>query len=294
MEEQTFGPIRFIPGSNGGRYPNCHSIFVEGANVLIDPGADRKVLKALKQEKKISQIWLTHWHEDHILNLDLFEDIPLYISEAAAVPLQDINAFMDAYGASENLKSLWKPVMEKQFHFKPRKPAGYLKAARGEEIGPVHVDIIDTPGHAVGHLSFYFPENDVLVLGDYDLSGFGPWYGDAGSDIEQTIASVKRLEEIDAKICLASHETGVFIRPEKDLWDKYLAVIDKREEKILELLSSPRTLEELVNSWVIYGKLKEPLAFYQFGERGHIIKHLDRLIGCGQVVSDGEAFKGVY
>jgi glyoxylase-like metal-dependent hydrolase (beta-lactamase superfamily II) len=291
MDEQTFGHIRFIPGSNGGRYPNCHSIFVEGANVLIDPGADRKVLKALKEEKKISQIWLTHWHEDHILNLDLFEDIPLYTSQAAAVPLQDINAFMDAYGASEELKSLWKPVMEKQFHFRPRKPAGYLKAATGEEIGPVHVDIIDTPGHAVGHLSFYFPENDVLVMGDYDLSGFGPWYGDADSDIKQTIASVKRLEEIDARICLASHETGVFIHPEKDLWNKDLAVIDKRQEKILKLLSSPQTLEELVNSWVIYEKPREPLVFYQFGERGHIIKHLDRLIAGGQVVSDGEVFE---
>jgi hypothetical protein len=50
-------------------------------------------------------------------------------------------------------------------------------------------------------------------------------------------------------------------------------------------------LEELVNSWVIYGKPKEPLIFYQFGERGHIIKHLDRLIERGQVVSDGEAFE---
>lgn len=290
MEEKTFGPIRFIPGSNGGHYPNCHSVFVEGANVLIDPGADRKVLKALRQEKNINQIWLTHWHEDHILNLDLFDDVPLYTSRAAAGPLQDLEAFMDAYGASYEIRDLWKPVMEKEFHFKPRKPEGFLKPARGFEIGPLSVDIIDTPGHAVGHLSFYFPENDVLLFGDYDLSGFGPWYGDAGSDIEQTIASVKRLEEIDAQICLVSHETGVFIRPEKELWDKYLAVIDKREEKILEFLSSPQTLEALVNYWVIYGKPREPLVFYQFGERGHIIKHLDRLIAQGKLVSDGETF----
>ncbi len=293
MEEQAFGPIRFIPGSNGGRYPNCHSVFIEGADVLIDPGADRNALKALRQEKRINQVWLTHWHEDHIMNLDLFEDVPLYTSEAAAGPLGDMEAFMDAYGAGEEIRDLWKPLMEKAFHFRPRQPAGYLKAGKGVEIGPLRVDIIDTPGHAVGHLSFYFPENDVLLSGDYDLSGFGPWYGDVGSDIEQTLASIKRLEEIEAEICLTPHETGVFVRPAKELWEKYAAVIDKREEKILELLSTPQTLETLVDSWVIYGKPREPLAFYQFGERGHITKHLDRLIAEGRVASDGKTFERV-
>ncbi|MCF8025749.1 MAG: hypothetical protein K9K82_09710, partial [Desulfobacteraceae bacterium] len=42
-------------------------------------------------------------------------------------------------------------------------------------------------------------------------------------------------------------------------------------------------------AWVVYGKPRKPLAlFYQFGERVHIIKHLDRLIARGEVASYGE------
>ena len=290
MKEQEFGPIQFIPGCKGGRYPNCHSVFIQGANVLIDPGADRRRLKALRQEKKIYQVWLTHWHEDHIMNLDLFEDVPLYTSKAAAEPLKNIEAFMDAYGVPEGLKTLWKPVMEDNFHFKPRQPAGYLESYRGIELDPVTVDIIETPGHAAGHLSFLFREPDVLLLGDYDLSSFGPWYGDVGSSIEETMASIAYLKEIGAGTCLASHEQGIFLHPEKE-WEEYSGIIDKREEKIWELLSSPQTIDTLVDSWIIYGKPKEPLEFYQFGERAHIIKHLDRMVAKGEVISDGVNFQ---
>ena len=28
-EEVRFGPVVFIPGDNGGRYPLCHSLYVE-------------------------------------------------------------------------------------------------------------------------------------------------------------------------------------------------------------------------------------------------------------------------
>ena len=36
-EWQQFGPVWFIPGENHGKYPFCHSVYVEGAGVLIDP-----------------------------------------------------------------------------------------------------------------------------------------------------------------------------------------------------------------------------------------------------------------
>jgi len=37
MEEKKFSPIRFIPGINQGKYPYCHSVYIEGAKILIDP-----------------------------------------------------------------------------------------------------------------------------------------------------------------------------------------------------------------------------------------------------------------
>ena len=35
--EQNFGPVRIIPGPNKGRYPYCHSVYIEGAGVRPGP-----------------------------------------------------------------------------------------------------------------------------------------------------------------------------------------------------------------------------------------------------------------
>jgi hypothetical protein len=92
------------------------------------------------------------------------------------------------------------------------------------------------------------------------------------------------LKRTPAEVFLTSHETGVFIGDPGKLWDDYLEVIQERERKLLDLLKEPRTIEEIVGSWIIYGREREPKAFFEFGERGLMEKHLDRLIKSGVVV----------
>ena len=91
MTEKLFGPVRFIAGKDNGKYPYCHSIYIEGAGVLIDPACDRDSLKKLKETAGVKMVWLSHWHEDHIADLDLFDDLPLWISKADAGPLADMD-----------------------------------------------------------------------------------------------------------------------------------------------------------------------------------------------------------
>ena len=50
MEDRTFGPIRFLAGENRGRYPFCHSLYIEGAGILIDPSSSRERLLRLRAE----------------------------------------------------------------------------------------------------------------------------------------------------------------------------------------------------------------------------------------------------
>jgi len=45
MEEKHFGPVWFIPGENKGKYPFCHSVYIEGECILIDPASDRNRLE---------------------------------------------------------------------------------------------------------------------------------------------------------------------------------------------------------------------------------------------------------
>ena len=75
------------------------------------------------------------------------------------------------------------------------------------------VDVIATPGHTPGHLAFFFREASLLFAGDYDLTRFGPWYGDLFSSIEQTRASIDLLQKIPAGVVMTGHETGLFVQP---------------------------------------------------------------------------------
>jgi hypothetical protein len=41
-----------------------------------------------------------------------------------------------------------------------------------------------------------------------------------------------------------------------------------------------------VEAWIIYGRSREPRAFYELGERALMKKHLDRLMRLGRVVQE--------
>jgi glyoxylase-like metal-dependent hydrolase (beta-lactamase superfamily II) len=291
MKERQFGPVTFIPGEKQGKYPFCHSIFLQGAGVLIDPASDRKKLRELRQHSKVKEVWLSHWHEDHLMHLDLFEDLPLGISERDALPLSDLDLFMESYGElSEGEQAHWKAVLVEQFHFRPRKPARFLRNGDVIHFDSVTVEVIGTPGHTPGHTAFLFREPEVLFLGDYDLTRFGPWYGDVHASIEETMKSVNYLRTIPAKVWLTCHETGVFEEEPGPLWDAYLDVIRKRERKLLALLTEPRTFAEIVGAWIVYGKPREPKAFWELGERLLMKKHLEKLINEGTVIMQGERY----
>jgi glyoxylase-like metal-dependent hydrolase (beta-lactamase superfamily II) len=284
MKERQFGPIRFIPGENKGKYPYCHSLFIEGAGILIDPSSDREKLKRLKQESDVNAIWLSHWHEDHFMHLDLFDDLPLWISRPDAPQLSDVELFLDGYGIENgDYRRKWRELVKEMFHYRPRKPAGYLEADQIIKLDSLTVEVLHTPGHTPGHLCFLFREPAVLFLGDYDLTPFGPWYGDRDSSIQQTIASVERLKNIPAGIWLTSHETGVFEEAPADLWDEYLAVIHQREAKLLAHLEKPRTMQEIVEAWIVYRRAREPAEFYEFAERAIMQKHLEILMANSTV-----------
>ncbi|MBW1868476.1 MAG: MBL fold metallo-hydrolase [Deltaproteobacteria bacterium] len=290
-KETHFGPVLFIPGENRGRYPNCHSIYIEGDKVLIDPASDRERLIQLRKDPGVEAVWLTHWHEDHFMHLDLFDDIPLLISEQDAPPLSDLEIFMDAYGMGDNhAREYWRPVLEQAFHFKPRRPKHFLRVGDVIHLKSGTVEVIGTPGHTPGHVSFFFPGPEVLLLGDYDLTKFGPWYGDLNSSIRETINSVERLRKVPARVWLASHETGIFEEEPGTIWDKYLSVIAEREGKLIDLLKTPRTLEQIVAACIVYGRPREPKMFFELGERGHMKKHLEKLMKEGLVVKDGDYY----
>ena len=284
-----FGRIRFICGDNGGKYPFNHSLYLEGKNarVIIDPSCGLQKLSDLKKQDGVDQVWLSHWHEDHMGFLNLFDNCTLRISERDFPPLTNMGIFLDWYGIKEKqLRELWENIMLNNFNYHPQKEASFLQDEENIELGSLAVHVIATPGHTPGHLSFFFPDEEILFLGDYDLTSFGPWYGDVYSSIDETIKSIHKLKSIPARRWVASHNTGLFEENPGKLWDDYENIIYQREEKIVNFLKEPKTMEEILAAWLIYGRPREPKEFFEFNERALVSKHIEYLERRGKIALD--------
>jgi glyoxylase-like metal-dependent hydrolase (beta-lactamase superfamily II) len=291
ISEKHFGPIWFIPGENKGKYPFCHSIYIEGPGILIDPASNRERLMELKKDPGVNTIWLSHWHEDHFMHLDLFDELALMVSKEDAAPLADMESFLDGYGIEPDARDEWRTLAKDIFHFHPRKPHAFLPVGSSSSFGSIQVEFLAAPGHTPGSVVLRFPDQDILFMADYDLTPFGPWYGDVGSSIEDTISTIKMLQQIPASIWLTSHEQGVFEDPPGALWQTYLDVIYRREDKLLALLERPCTIDDIVNAWIVYRKPREPLSFYTFTEKALMSKHLEWLMRKGIVEHDNGRYK---
>ena len=147
MKEKHFGPIWFIPGEQGGRYPFCHSVYVEGAGIVIDPASDRERLSQLRADPGVTSVWLSHWHEDHLMHLDLFEDVPLWISAPDAPPLADPDSFIDAYGMEgADQRAYWREILAAELHVRPRQPSGFLTEGTEILMDSLTIEVLSTPG----------------------------------------------------------------------------------------------------------------------------------------------------
>lgn len=285
MEPRKFGRINVIPGRKESRYPFCTSLFIDDdRKAVIDPGSDEELLKDLAARNRIDALICTHYHEDHTAFNHLFEDAPLWVHESEEFCYRFYSTLIHCYGVDDSpYTRQWRDLLVGQFHYRERTPERTFKDGEVLDFGRTRATVVHTPGHTMGHCSLHFPDEGILFLGDLDLTPFGPWYGDRVSSIDQTISSMERLLKIPADIYITSHEMGIIEGDISGLAQQYLEVINERDRKVLEILEEPKTLDEIVNRWIIYGKEREPVFFFEMGERGMIAKHLERLIREGRV-----------
>ena len=52
-----------------------------------------------------------------------------------------------------------------------------------------------------------------------------------------------------------------------------------------------RTLDDIAEACIVYGRPREPRAFFEFGERALMKKHLERLEKNGRIVHDGNYYR---
>lgn len=109
-----------------------------GETVVVDPGAAAPALvEAARRGWRITQIWNTHWHGDHIGGNE-------EVRRATGAPITGPAAEADRI-----------PGLDEQV-----KEGGEVRL--GGYVGRV----LEVPGHTAGHIAFHLPEAGLAFVGD--------------------------------------------------------------------------------------------------------------------------------
>ena len=255
LQERVLGATTVLFGERGGRYPHGNTLWVRGRDecALIDPSLG--LLPRRAQLPHADLVLHSHCHEDHVAGSHLYMDRPWWFHDADLPGIASLDAFLAIYGYPGPISEAFRPMLVERFHVTPRPDAqGYRDGALFDLGGGVRVRAIHAPGHTRGHCLFHVEPDDVLYLADIDLSSFGPYYGDAWSDLEDFERTLEHVRTLRARHYATFHHIGVI--DERDAFlarlDRFRDVIGERERRLLEFLSAPRSLAEIAAHRFVY------------------------------------------
>lgn len=292
--------LTLILGPNRSRFPYGNCLLVKGdLTVLVDTGAGPGLKSILPRVDLIAH---SHFHVDHVSGDGMY-DAPVRIHRSDAPALASAGEYLRFTGLGEVLAgSAESPasreeILGKQFLHDGVAPERVLPFSDGEvlDCGSVKLRAVHAPGHSPGHTVFVVDRLGFAFLGDIDLGPFGPWYGHPVCDIEAYEASIKMIKDM-GPVFVATGHRGVIIGRSvvASALESFLGVFRQRDRKILSLLSQPRTLEQLVDRWPIYGRPLKPISVYRHFERQMVKKHVERLMSRGLVQATEVGGEAVY
>ena len=287
------GPVKVYFGEKNGKYPDGNQVVVTGKDtrVVFDtPLASNRMTDVLEGADLLI---LGHAHEDHCAAMHRLSHVPVYAPEEDLYAIQSIEGMMAHYGYSEATLVGMREKITSEFFFEPRPDARPYQDNMAWELGGgVRIRAIHTPGHTRGHCVLMVEPGDIAFIGDIDLSGFGPYYGDACSDLNAFRDTLVRMEHLEASAWITFHHKGVVTGRDTylELLGAFRDKIDRREAAIYDTLGAGgKTLEDLVAHRFMYPQGYSDV-FLDDAERICTSQHLALLLAEGRIVEEG----GVY
>ena len=281
--------ITLIKGENQGRFPFSHSILIEDdITALIDTGCG---ITTLKQVKNTDVVINSHSHPDHTAGNWVFRGVPLQVPEEEVDYNSDITKLSIRYAGAE-LAHIWRHFVSQRMGFQNAEPTNTFHDRDVLNFGSTVLEAVHTPGHTRGHYCFFEKNEKILFSFDIDCTKFGPWYGHVESDIEAFKASIKRVRDLKPDTVVSSHREIISHGIEKE-FTRFLQVFQERDERILTFLDQERTLEEIVNSALIYRDFSFHPLLLRYWEKNMMQKHLNILIDKGIVSEHGGKFERI-
>jgi len=141
---------------------NCFIVRAEGGQkaLIIDPGEEPgRILAEVEQSgAEVEAILITHCHFDHVgavAPLARETGAPVYVPEIEVPVLADIMSFViPGFGPYENYEA-----------------DETVKGGEELELAGLIVDVIFTPGHSPGHVTYSVRREDAIFSGDVLFQG---------------------------------------------------------------------------------------------------------------------------
>jgi hydroxyacylglutathione hydrolase len=137
---------------------NCYLIGCEETlqAAVVDPSWNGRSIVATAETDgwEITHILLTHSHFDHVGGLEEVKALtgaPIYIHAEAVEMLNNTTMSAAFFGLRVS---------------PPPSPDEYLSDGQEIQLGELLIQVMYTPGHAPGHVSFYLPDYRIVFDGD--------------------------------------------------------------------------------------------------------------------------------
>ena len=173
----TVGPVQ----------ENCFIARADGSTraVIFDPGdeADRILAPVRELGLQVEAVLLTHTHFDHVgavAPVARETGAPVYVSEIERPVLADIMSYVPfaGFGPYESYEA-----------------DHVLRGGERLDLAGLEIDVLFTPGHSPGHLSFSIPSERALFSGDVLFQGSIGRTDLPGGDGPTLLASIGTLVE---------------------------------------------------------------------------------------------------
>ncbi len=220
-------PMPFKP-----KHVNIYLFLEKDGFTLIDTGPNLDgILPALeaslaeigRRVEECRRIWITHHHMDHCGLAGIIAErsgASVHLSETEERTIRSYAdpgeraARLKRFAAEHGLEPETTETVIRIFSaFRTAassfNASGFLSGGDRLEAGGRAVDVISTPGHSRGHLSFHLPEERLLIAGDHILPHITPnlspdLIAPEFHPLEDFLASLARVEELAvSRVCPA-------------------------------------------------------------------------------------------
>jgi len=212
----------------------------------------------------MKQIVVTHAHPDHVMAVPLFREmfpgVAVLASEHASKTLgaeKAVSFFCKMDDALTNSLISSGLITDEQRRAPMNENLipvdGVLKEGDKVEVDEgVAFQVFETPGHSECSLSFYEPDNRVLIISDatgYYLPQANFWWPNYFSGYGTYVATIERLAEMGADVLCLSH--NAVIQGADDVATYFRETLDatrKYHERIVNETQAGKTVREIAQT----------------------------------------------